>query len=161
MIHRACVRLTLLCVSVAATVSASAQPTGPAAAPAASPRIKMSLNDAWRFLPEDRFEAESPNHDDSNWQVVDVPHTWNAADPFDDAPGYRRGQGWYRKRLTLDPQLQGKRLFLYFEGVHQRADVYFNDRLVGRHKGGYSAFCFDVTKFARIPKETPTTGPAP
>jgi beta-galactosidase len=159
-------RLLSLClISVAACVSnerlaAAAETTAPAAP--TSPRIKMTLNDGWRFLPEDRFDAESMSHDDAAWQPIDVPHTWNAHDPFDDAPGYRRGQSWYRKRLAIDPQLKGKRLFLYFEGVHQKADVYMNGRLVGRHKGGYSAFCFDVTKFVRFPQAVtqPTTGPA-
>src|SRR5687768_6860482 len=147
------VRATTLLLSLLVTSAAHAQP-------AASPRIKFTINDAWRFLPEDRFDADNVNHDDARWDVVDVPHTWNTSDPFDDAPGYRRGQSWYRKRLQLDPQLQGKRLFLYFEGVHQRADVYFNDRLVVRHKGGYSAFCVDVTKHARFPKAGPTTAAA-
>jgi beta-galactosidase len=135
------------------TSSAFAQTTAPAPAPAGK-RIKMTLNDAWKFLPEDRQEGENPNHDDSDWQIVDVPHTWNAFDPFDDAPGYRRGQSWYRKRVAIDPQLKGKRLFLYFEGVHQKADVFINNRLVGQHRGGYTAFSFDVTKHFRTdPKE--------
>ena len=143
-----------LATSLFAGERAPAQTNAPA-----PPRIKMSLNDAWRFLPDDRFDAESPNHDDANWQLVDVPHTWNAHDPFDDAPGYRRGPAWYRKRLSLDPHLAGKRLFLYFEGVHQKADVYFNDRLVARHKGGYSAFCVDVTTLARFPRAGTATSP--
>jgi beta-galactosidase len=116
----------------------------------------MSLNDAWRFIPEDRQDADNPGQDDSQWQVVDVPHTWNASDPFDDAPGYRRGQGWYRKRIAIDPQLKEKRIFVFFEGVHQKADVFVNNRLVGSHRGGYTALCYDVTKLISFKGENPT-----
>lgn len=41
--------------------------------------------------------------------------------------------------------MQGKRLFLYFEGVNSVADVFVNHRSVGSHKGGYTAFCIEIT----------------
>src|SRR5919198_3157821 len=89
--------------------------------------------------------AEAVAFDDSRWATVNLPHTWNAADTQDDEPGYRRGVGWYRKRLSLPPGLEGKRLFLYFEGANQVAEVFVNGRSVGRHRGGYTAFAFDIT----------------
>ena len=76
---------------------------------------------------------------------VKLPHTWNVTDPFDDAPSYSRGIGWYRKRIELDKKLRDKRLYLHFEGVNQVADVFVNGAFVGEHKGGYSAFTIDIT----------------
>ena len=117
------------------------------ASPISNPqgRIKYTLNDHWMFLPEGCADAYKADHDDSGWTVVDVPHTWNAYDPFDDKPGYIRGISWYRKNMYLSNELNGKQIFLYFEGVHQIADVYVNGKPAGRHKGGYTAFSFDVT----------------
>ncbi|QXD15153.1 DUF4982 domain-containing protein [Rhodocaloribacter litoris] len=110
-------------------------------------RVRFTVNDGWRYAPAEAVPpgAADPALDDAGWEVVDLPHTWNARDAFDKEPGYRRGVGWYRKRLVLDPSLAGRRLFLYFEGANQVADVYVNGLHVGSHVGGYTAFAFDIT----------------
>lgn len=108
-------------------------------------RISYTINDNWRFSPANADGSEKRATADSSWEMVNIPHTWNAKDAFDDEPGYRRGASWYRKNLSLDSRLKGKRIFLYFEGANQTADVYVNEKLVGRHLGGYTAFSFDVT----------------
>lgn len=36
---------------------------------------------------------------------------------------------------------------IYFEGANQVTDVYVNGKWVGKHKGGYTRFHFDVTSF--------------
>ncbi|MGD9561220.1 MAG: glycoside hydrolase family 2 TIM barrel-domain containing protein [Pyrinomonadaceae bacterium] len=113
-------------------------------------RIKYTLNDNWRFSAENRDGSERFGVDVSDWSRIDLPHNWNTKDAFDDEPGYRRGSSWYRKELQIDPGLKNKRIFLYFEGANQVADVYINERRVGQHIGGYSAFTFDVTEFARF-----------
>ncbi len=81
---------------------------------------------------------------------MSLPHTWNATDPFDDVPGYRRGVSWYRRHLTLSDSLKGKRLFLVFEGVNQVATVYVNGAFAARHKGGYTAFSTEITNLVRF-----------
>lgn len=100
------------------------------------PRVRYTINEQWLF----------------DGQLVNLPHTWNALDAFDKAKPYRRGVGTYRKTLTLPPQLRGKRVFLYFEGANQVADVYVNDRHAGQHIGGYTAFAFDVSDLISFDK---------
>ena len=114
-------------------------------AAADSPRISYTINDNWRFS----GNAVNRGLADNEWETVNVPHTWNAKDAFDDEPGYRRGTGWYRRNLQLGANLQNKRIYLYFEGANQVSDVYVNERFVGRHIGGYTAFSFDVTDFIK------------
>ena len=108
-------------------------------------RLRVTLNDGWRFAYEPDGEPAAPGFDDAGWQRVALPHTWNAEDAFDKTEGYRRGTGWYRKPLRLDPALRGRRLFLYFEGANQVAEVFVNGQRMGAHVGGYTAFAFDVT----------------
>jgi len=103
---------------------------------AATSRVRYTINEQWQY---------APDRDGSAAISVNLPHTWNVSDAFDKTPGYRRGEGWYRKSLRLDPALRGKRLFLYFEGANQVADVYVNSHHAGRHVGGYTAFVFEVT----------------
>jgi beta-galactosidase len=100
---------------------------------------------------EPRFRgAERPEYDDSWWQSVNVPHTWNAHDVVDEKPGYWRGIGWYRKHFRLDPSFQGKEVFLEFEGVNSVAEFWLNEEKLGEHKGGYTSFEFDVTRAAKF-----------
>lgn len=111
-----------------------------------SPRLRYTINDQWRYAPGPVERAHEPDFPDGSWEPVHVPHTWNAVDAFDKRARYRRGTGWYRRSLALDPALEGKRIFLYFEGANQVADVYVNGQHAGQHIGGYTAFAFDVTK---------------
>lgn len=115
------------------------------AASGTAARVRFTIDDGWRYAPGPLPGAEARGLDDSAWQIVNLPHTWNATDAFDKEKPYRRGIGWYRKSLTIGAGLRGKRLFLYFEGANQVADVYVNGRHAGQHIGGYTAFVFEVT----------------
>lgn len=115
----------------------------------ASARTKSSLNTGWKFFKGDVENAKQPGFDDSSWQRINIPHTWNVEDPWDDAPGYYRGSCWYRREITIDPSLSGKQVFLYFEGANQVAEVYVNGQKAGSHIGGYSAFAFNITALVR------------
>ena len=116
-----------------------------AIASADAPRVRYTINDQWRYAPGAIEGAAAADFDDSGWQRINLPHTWNAIDAFDKTTPYRRGIGWYRKSLVITPELRGKRLFLYFEGANQVADVFVNARHAGQHIGGYTAFVFEIT----------------
>lgn len=132
---------TLIFAASAANALARSTP-----APVAGERIVRSLDLNWRFAPNDKKGSEGRGADDADWQKINLPHTWNAIDAFDETPGYRRGVSWYRRALTIGGDLQGKRLSLYFEGANQIAEVYINGRLAGTHIGGYTAFSMDITE---------------
>ena len=52
----------------------------------------------------------------------------------------------YRKVFRLPEGCEGKRVFLHFEAVSSVADVYLNGFHLGQHKGGYTAFTFELTE---------------
>ncbi len=116
----------------------------------AGTRIKFRINDDWLFIDSGVFRAQWTQLDDSSWSKVNLPHTWNAEDCFSEDKGYRRGVGWYRKRLVLGDELNGKRLYLYFEGACQVADVFVNGGAVAHHEGGFSGFAVDITDFVKF-----------
>ena len=62
-------------------------------ASAGNARIRYTLDEGWTFRRGDLRTASE------GWQHITVPHTWNASDCDDDAPGYWRGAGWYRRHL--------------------------------------------------------------
>ena len=102
---------------------------------AVAPRYDRGINDSWLF----HKEGESLR------QEVSLPHTWNSLDCVDDEPGYWRGAGWYEKTLSIDDDLSGKKVYVRFEGANQEVDLWVNGSHAGNHKGGYTAFVFDVT----------------
>lgn len=52
----------------------------------------------------------------------------------------------YRKNFELSQEELSGRVLLHFGAVDYEASVYINGTLVGSHKGGYTSFCFDITK---------------
>jgi beta-galactosidase len=112
-----------------------------------SPRIVIDLNPDWKFIRRDESGAEQPGFDDSAWQSISLPHTWNNLDGEDGGNDYYRGVGWYRRRLNLDdrPELAGKSWFIKFDAASMATQVYVNGKPAGQHKGMFGAFCFDIT----------------
>ncbi len=88
-------------------------------AASAAARVKYTVNDAWRFTKGSPYNAFLPTADDSAWETVNIPHTWNAEDAVDDTPGFYRGPAWYRKRIALPTVAADKQVYLCFEGANQ------------------------------------------
>jgi hypothetical protein len=106
--------------------------------------------DKWRFYKGEIHSAESAgNIDETGWQEVTVPHTWNAQDVLTDGPRYYQGIGWYRTTFNLTRNDKSNRYFIRFEGVSLVADVFINGNYLGTHKGGYSAFIYEITPYIR------------
>ena len=78
--------------------------------------------------------------------VVDIPHTWNAEDTADDVPGYWRGACEYSKTFDF-PGNGDRRVFLRVGAANQVSEVFVNGRSAGIHKGGYTAFCHELTPY--------------
>ena len=52
---------------------------------------------------------------------------------------------WYRRNFTVPKSWEGKRVKLNFGAVDWDATVIVNNKQIGRHKGGYDSFSFDIT----------------
>ena len=119
----------------------------------AQQRVVYTINDGWKFTKGSPFEAQLTGCDDSSWETVNIPHTWNDKDADDETPGFYRGPAWYRKQLFVDKSQEGRQAVIYFEGANQEVRFYLNGRFVGEHKGGYTRFCFDITPHLRYGQE--------
>jgi beta-galactosidase len=85
---------------------------------------------------------------------VRVPHTWNDEDAVDPAVEYERDEKLYRREVGpigrtagADAGASDRRYLLHFEGANQVATVRIDGERVGVHRGGYTAFTFDVTDY--------------
>lgn len=111
-------------------------------------RTKVTMNDNWRFLKQDVEAASAAAFDDRSWKAINLPHSYNTQDAFDNEKGYYEGPAWYRKTFKFTP-IAGQRYVIMFEGANKQADVWLNDVKLGQHQGGYTAFGFDITKFLK------------
>lgn len=112
-----------------------------------SSRVVKNLNEGWKF------SKEKSNRNSQDWQLVNLPHTWNTKDVLDDEPGYYRGAGWYRKTLFIGNNLKNKEVSLYFEGANQETEVFVNGKKAGHHIGGYTGFSVPITSFLKFNQE--------
>ncbi len=112
-----------------------------------SGRIVHSFNADWQFM-KTEFEKDFDS-DEHEWNDVSIPHTWNDKDA-QTGEGFYRGTAWYRKSFNIEKDLDGKRVYLRFEGVGNFADLYVNGTFIGTHKGSYAAFCFEITHAVRF-----------
>ena len=95
------------------------------------------LNQNWIFSKE--------GHD----EPVTLPHTWNAIDGQDGGNDYYRGTCCYTTVLPDIVLPENGRAVLQFDAVAMTAEVYLNEQKLAEHKGGYSAFCVDITDALR------------
>ncbi|MCM3626858.1 beta galactosidase jelly roll domain-containing protein [Paenibacillus glycanilyticus] len=52
---------------------------------------------------------------------------------------------WYRREISLPDDWNSGRILLHFGAVDYEAEVWVNGTAVGKHRGGYSSFSFDIT----------------
>ncbi len=89
--------------------------------------------------PEDLVE-----YDFDKSPTMKIPGDWNTQD---DRLFFYEGTVWFYKKFKVDSSelREGIRKLLYFGAVNYEAIVYVNGRREGRHVGGFTPFCFDVT----------------
>ena len=117
-------------------------------------REVYSMNLAWRFIKGDvPGMPYTVNFDDSGWEVVSVPHGLEYLP--EEASGCANYQGiaWYRKHFTPDERLKGKQMFIHFEAIMGKSEVYVNGQLLKKHYGGYLPVILDVTNLLKWGEE--------
>lgn len=102
------------------------------------PDVRVGLNS---FRIPDASDEFNQQHDLAKFShLADKRNPWK--DPY-----------WYRTEFTLPEAARGRRVWLNFDGIHYRADVWLNGRRVAdSHQvvGSFSRYRFDVTEQVRF-----------
>jgi beta-galactosidase len=110
---------------------------------------KYNFNPGWKVLVGDSEDAFDPGYDDRGWRDRTMPYAWNEDDAFSkDIAQLSTGIAWYRKHFTLPASMQGKKIFLEFEGIRQAGTFYLNGKKIGLSENGVMAFGFDISDTA-------------
>ena len=115
------------------------------------------FNDAWRFHRGDITYAMQADFSDEYWRMVDLPHDWRMEpDSLDMIDELADTVGWYRKTFTIRDDDTEKRVFLYFERIQGRAEIWINGHSVYHTSCGYQPIRVDVTPYLYAPWENNT-----
>lgn len=103
------------------------------------------------------------NYDDSNWELVNLPHDWAIKGPFlrDNDKEIGGGMGrlpspgvaWYRKKIFIPEKDSGKFIYLEVEGAMSYAMVWLNGCLVGGWPYGYASWILNLTPYVKYGAE--------
>lgn len=130
-------------------------------------RVELARG-AWRIQRESLVTADGatiskPGFRTDDWLPATVPGTVLSSYWDDGAvpdPNYGRNQlmisdsffysnFWYRDEVVVPPFAPGRHVWLNFDGINWKADVFFNGEKVGRIEGGFMRGKFDVTHLVR------------
>lgn len=102
------------------------------------PDVRIGLNS---FRIPDASDEFNQQHDLAKYShLPDKRNPWK--DPY-----------WYRTEFTLPGAAKGRRVWLNFDGIHYRADVWLNGRRIADARqmaGSFSRYRFDVTDQVRL-----------
>ena len=112
-------------------------------------RQVFNINNGWSFLKDTK---EIPATLPAEWEVVNVPHTWNNIDGMDGGADYFRGTCNYAKVIKKSELPEADKYFLEINGAASSADVYVNGKAMAHHDGGFSTWRVDLT--AELTEET-------
>jgi hypothetical protein len=142
---------------------------GPVPHPRPAPQVRAGgrldlAGGAWRIerdslVTAGGVELSKPGFNDRDWMVATVPGTalvsYLNAGAIPD-PNYSDNQlmisdsffyagFWYRDEFVVPAGDAGKRVWLNFDGINWKADVFLNGEKIGRIEGGFIRGKFDVT----------------
>ena len=132
-------------------------------------RQSLSLNGDWNYLVDQQEQGyydyrmnvtrwgyflnakpQQPSdlveYDFDTCPTMRVPGDWNTQD---EQLFLYEGTVWFKKDFDMAGRQSSDRQLLYFGAVNYEAIVYVNGKMAGRHEGGFTPFCFDVTDLVK------------
>ena len=105
-------------------------------------RQVVNFNGGWSFS---KTATELPTEINTEWEVIDLPHSWNAIDGQDGGNDYFRGTAYYSKKFSKSDLVNADCHYLEIRGANSSADVYLNGEKLAHHDGGYSTWRVNIT----------------
>lgn len=120
-------------------------------------RQKLDFDKSWRFNLGAVDNGENAKLNDSKWRTLNLPHDWSIEGTFSkDNPATPEGGalpggiGWYRKTFTVPAASKDKLVYIDFDGVYQKSDVWINGHHLGFRPNGYISFRYELTPYLKF-----------
>src|ERR1700744_2010371 len=122
-------------------------------------RTIADFDKGWHFHLGDVSKAQQPTFVDAGWRTLNLPHDWSVEGKFSkDNPASPEGGalpggiGWYRKTFTVPVVSKNKLVYIDFDGVYEKSDVWINGHHLGFRPNGYISFRYDMTPYLNFGK---------
>lgn len=109
------------------------------------------FNFDWKFTKAETANASQPSLNDSAWETVRLPHDWSILAGYQKentaaSTGFTEGGiAWYRKTFFVSNKDLGKAIWVEFDGVYCKSEVWVNGTKLGYRPNGYSSFSYDLS----------------
>ena len=117
-------------------------------------RTVTDFDKGWHFHLGDVTGGEKESVNDLGWRMLNLPHDWSIEGKFSkDNPATPEGGalpggvGWYRKTFTVSADQKNKLIYIDFDGVYQKSDVWINGHHLGFRPNGYISFRYELTPY--------------
>jgi len=117
-------------------------------------RTVADFDKGWHFHLGNVDDGEKTNLNDAGWRTLNLPHDWSIEGKFSkDNPATPEGGalpggiGWYRKTFTVPAASKNKLVYIDFDGVYQKSDVWINGHHLGFRPNGYISFRYELTPY--------------
>ena len=123
-------------------------------------RQVKDFTEEWKFFLGDDPLANNARYDDSQWRTLDLPHDWSIEADFSvdhpATPGggaLPGGTGWYRKTFIANQSFENKNIYIDFDGIYRKSQVWINGQLLGERPFGYISFRYELTPYIKTGEE--------
>ncbi len=106
-------------------------------------RTVTNINNNWAFSLN---VTALPENFPTDWEMLNLPYTWNGKDGQDGGNDYLRTKGYFAKSLTAEELTLNEVTYIEFQAVNSTAEVFFNGKKLITHHGGYSTFRVKIEK---------------
>lgn len=106
------------------------------------------LSGYWKFSIGDNMDWAAVDYDDSDWDEIHVPVSWER-EGYDDYNGY----AWYRKRFKLPKIQPSEQLYLVIGNIDDCDEVFINGIMIGK-SGNFPPYfetAYDIERKYPIP----------
>jgi beta-galactosidase len=117
-------------------------------------RSVVNFDQNWTFNLGDVSNGENLEFKDQGWRKLNLPHDWSIEGEFSkdnlatvEGGALPGGIGWYRKTFTIPKTDNGKVVYIAFDGVYQKSDVWINGHHLGFRPNGYISFQYELTPY--------------
>lgn len=115
-----------------------------------SPRDLFNFGTGWRFFKSSHPQGGELSLDDSQWEIINAPHCVELLP--EDASGSINYQGevWYRKHFDLSEGFSNKRIFINFEAIQGKSQIWINGQKVRENYEGFLGMVLDITEYVNV-----------
>jgi beta-galactosidase len=86
-----------------------------------------AVTGSWRFQKGDDITWKAADFDDSQWQSVALPNTWERHSNYTDDNVY----GWYRRHIDIPAEYRGKDFYLLLGCIDDVDETFLNGQRIG------------------------------